>query len=362
MFAPTYNPSPTWGAFGHVSDGVGTHARHAGRQWHVCSRSNASSGIDVQHGREMDGGRQRRVCCLAKTRYTIDDDVCPPPDPLALQLLVEKHIQTLPRFIEAKPVASHTKEAFAAVLRQHSGGNGGKVGGVILDSGCGTAGSSILLGSMYPHHVVIGVDRSLARLSRNVIFRASQAGSGAGSPKRRSSSDIHGDTCSSSSSKTGGGLASVNDDSESGSEAIARAFPLGGDIILRSNWQGYLQQFADATLAAEKALLRLDSEQHKLKPADGSSSKKRCNSVNEGIAQQNPEGSSCSSSTGDSRVCTTGMLRHAYVAKYRPAAMRGPTQVSTCVQVLALTNFEEKYLAVEEPVYELSLLMQDTTS
>ena len=44
---------------------------------------------------------------------------------------------------------------------------------VILDSGCGTGKSSIILGEMYPNCVVIGVDQSLARLSRNKSYKQS---------------------------------------------------------------------------------------------------------------------------------------------------------------------------------------------
>ncbi len=38
---------------------------------------------------------------------------------------------------------------------------------VILDSGCGTGSSSLRLARMYPDHLVIGVDQSLARLSKS---------------------------------------------------------------------------------------------------------------------------------------------------------------------------------------------------
>lgn len=44
---------------------------------------------------------------------------------------------------------------------------------VILDSGCGTGKSSIRLGEMYPDCVVIGVDQSLARLSKNKSYKQS---------------------------------------------------------------------------------------------------------------------------------------------------------------------------------------------
>jgi len=46
----------------------------------------------------------------------------------------------------------------------------------ILDSGCGTGQSTRKLASLFPHHLVIGVDRSIARLSRSgmgsTIFQA----------------------------------------------------------------------------------------------------------------------------------------------------------------------------------------------
>ncbi len=38
-------------------------------------------------------------------------------------------------------------------------------------SGCGTGRSSQLLGQQHPDHIVIGVDRSLARLQRNYVYR-----------------------------------------------------------------------------------------------------------------------------------------------------------------------------------------------
>ena len=44
---------------------------------------------------------------------------------------------------------------------------------VILDSGCGTGRSTFILGEMYPNCVVIGVDQSIARLSRNKSYKQS---------------------------------------------------------------------------------------------------------------------------------------------------------------------------------------------
>jgi tRNA G46 methylase TrmB len=41
---------------------------------------------------------------------------------------------------------------------------------VILDSGCGTGKSTFILGQMHPNCVVIGIDQSIARLSRNKSY------------------------------------------------------------------------------------------------------------------------------------------------------------------------------------------------
>lgn len=38
-------------------------------------------------------------------------------------------------------------------------------------SGCGTGKSTITLGQLYPNHIIVGVDRSLARLTKNGIYR-----------------------------------------------------------------------------------------------------------------------------------------------------------------------------------------------
>jgi tRNA G46 methylase TrmB len=144
------------------------------------------------------------------TQYTINDSVCPPTDPDILEKVVQKHIHALPRYWFSRPVANHTAEAFQEALgkfllytlgvmilipRQEilkicvlfSGINvdfvtqfrkmkhfadDSKVN-VILDSGCGTGKSSIILGEMYPNCIVIGVDQSIARLSRNKSYKQS---------------------------------------------------------------------------------------------------------------------------------------------------------------------------------------------
>lgn len=61
-------------------------------------------------------------------------------------------------------IAAHTEQAFAklAAWRQRCNPSAP----LILDSGCGTARSSIVLARRYPDHLVVGVDQSAERLAR----------------------------------------------------------------------------------------------------------------------------------------------------------------------------------------------------
>jgi tRNA G46 methylase TrmB len=77
------------------------------------------------------------------------------------------------------PVPSHTREAFER-LRADPRLDGR---GIMLDSGCGTGASTCLLAQRHPDALVIGVDRSAARLSRTpelpanaILMRAELAG------------------------------------------------------------------------------------------------------------------------------------------------------------------------------------------
>eukprot|EP00577_Skeletonema_sp_RCC1716_P012959 CAMPEP_0113394452 /NCGR_PEP_ID=MMETSP0013_2-20120614/12512_1 /TAXON_ID=2843 ORGANISM="Skeletonema costatum, Strain 1716" /NCGR_SAMPLE_ID=MMETSP0013_2 /ASSEMBLY_ACC=CAM_ASM_000158 /LENGTH=385 /DNA_ID=CAMNT_0000278285 /DNA_START=117 /DNA_END=1274 /DNA_ORIENTATION=- /assembly_acc=CAM_ASM_000158 len=113
------------------------------------------------------------------TQYTINDSVCPPTDPDTLTKIVQKHIHALPRYWFSRPVANHTAEAFQEAMdfvneyrEKKQFPDASKVN-VILDSGCGTGKSSVILGEMYPNCVVIGVDQSIARLSRNKSYQQS---------------------------------------------------------------------------------------------------------------------------------------------------------------------------------------------
>jgi tRNA G46 methylase TrmB len=133
------------------------------------------------------------------TKHTINDELCPPTNTNILQQLVQKHITTLPKYISSKPIAKHNIEAFNEVLnyitcynlkqRQkqqqqstttHSedtsscNSTTSRVKTkIILDSGCGTGRSSYILGEQYKDCIIVGIDQSLVRLSRNKAYRES---------------------------------------------------------------------------------------------------------------------------------------------------------------------------------------------
>ncbi|MFQ5629171.1 MAG: tRNA (guanine(46)-N(7))-methyltransferase TrmB [bacterium] len=75
-----------------------------------------------------------------------------------------------------KPIAQHTMLAFeqakSVIARQQAP--------LILDSGCGTGKSTVFLAQKYPGHFVIGIDKSLARLSKNPSFDPLLGGAGVG--------------------------------------------------------------------------------------------------------------------------------------------------------------------------------------
>ena len=183
--------------------------------------SNASSSHEVEEEEEQDKGntiidsrqkmrrkhrsppslhresmKSRMIGDSRITKHTINDELCPPTNINTLQQLVQKHITTLPKYISSKPIAKHNIEAFNEVLyyitcynikqRQqqqqqstttHSEDSSScnsttsRKTKVILDSGCGTGRSSYILGEQYKDCIIVGIDQSLVRLSRNKAYR-----------------------------------------------------------------------------------------------------------------------------------------------------------------------------------------------
>jgi tRNA G46 methylase TrmB len=61
-----------------------------------------------------------------------------------------------------KPVADHSRAAFDAL----TAAVGSRTSGLILDSGCGTGRSTAVLAGRFRDHLVIGIDKSPARLGK----------------------------------------------------------------------------------------------------------------------------------------------------------------------------------------------------
>ncbi|CAB9511005.1 Methyltransferase [Seminavis robusta] len=239
----------------------------------TCSRGTASAGSRV-----YSSTREER------TIYTIDS---PPTDPMALREVVTKHCLSLDLFLSKKPIASHTIEAFSKIQATIP-----KNATLVLDSGCGTGRSTRHLASKVivndnknNNTWVLGIDRSLARLERNHGYRTQNA----------SDDDVLVDT-------------RIRDDAESnnsnpnhvlwiraelvdfwrlllqhqqeyqwniqahyllypnpypknkrwrsrwyGHPSFPLILQLGGDIVIRSNWELYLQEFAQAVILADKS-------------------------------------------------------------------------------------------------------------
>ncbi|MBR9805092.1 methyltransferase domain-containing protein [bacterium] len=78
---------------------------------------------------------------------------------LKLEAIVRKHLST--QF--ERPIADHTRRAFDSIYNklQHPK--------LIFDTGCGTGDSTIQLALRHPDAQVIGIDKSIARLSKHPI-------------------------------------------------------------------------------------------------------------------------------------------------------------------------------------------------
>ena len=85
---------------------------------------------------------------------------------------LEEVVRKYARTTFLRPIADHTREAFAEVktfVEGFYGGNGNAETApraVILDSGCGTGESTIHIARRFPGIPVIGIDKSCARLNK----------------------------------------------------------------------------------------------------------------------------------------------------------------------------------------------------
>lgn len=167
-----------------------------------------------------------------------------------LNTVVDKHLNSQC----LRPIAGHTESAFQDFIQHYQGQ------ALIFDSGCGTARSSLALANKYPNALVVGIDKSAARLEKF---------------NKRHSDDVLESTAN---------LHIVRADYEDflkiaareklklskhkllypnpwpksqhlqrrwhGSAIFKTLLSLGGEIELRSNWKIYVEEFQQALLIA----------------------------------------------------------------------------------------------------------------
>ncbi|RYH21074.1 hypothetical protein EON65_21570 [archaeon] len=98
-----------------------------------------------------------------------------------LSSILSKRLKTLHTHLQHQILPQHTKEAFQEAIMfvdnfylkalHNAGDNVEKL--VVLDSGCGKGMSTEMLARKFPHMPVIGIDRSLHRLSYCKYFNSS---------------------------------------------------------------------------------------------------------------------------------------------------------------------------------------------
>jgi tRNA (guanine-N7-)-methyltransferase len=188
-----------------------------------------------------------------------------------------------------------------------------------FSSGCGTGKSTVTLGKLYPNHTIIGVDRSLARLTKNGVYR-DQAADGETTGNvffvRAELADFWRLWLQSSLTLPEKHFLLYPNPYPKKRRFQNRwyahpAFPLilqmkSQEVIIRSNWKAYLEDFVAAVALAEK---------HQPRDGDGDGD-------------------------GDAAIA------YHYTAT-------GPTEIDSAQS--AWTNFEQKYFDVGETCYELFL-------
>jgi tRNA G46 methylase TrmB len=110
---------------------------------------------------------------------------------------------------------------------------------------------------------------------------------------------------------------------------------VGGDITIRSNWKGYLEEFAQSVEIADQYCTQTNGDNDNCNVKDNDN----CNVK---------DNDNCNVKDNDNDN---------YACPYVASARQGPHQRTD--KILAWTNFERKYDNVGEPTYELLLKRQE---
>jgi tRNA G46 methylase TrmB len=201
---------------------------------------------------------RRQTFQLRDTMYTLNDEVCPPTEEKVLRGLITRSCSSLEKFLENKPIAAHTQVAFDAIKDFID-----PTKDIVLDSGCGTGRSTVLLGELHPDKQVIGIDRSFVRLNKNgklrneemtheESLRPFQAVTSNTLLVRAELADFWRCCLQEEWSVSHHYMLYPNPYPTKarikqrwyGHPAFPLILQLGGEIMVRSNWNGFLQEFA----------------------------------------------------------------------------------------------------------------------
>lgn len=175
----------------------------------------------------------------------------------SLEKIVKKHMQ-FPYQKPIHPGSVETLEKIMPILKKHSL--------LILDSGCGVGESTIHIARNYPDALILGIDKSEKRIRKNEFYRSSI------DPNIKNYMIIRGNLVDLWRLMVDHGIKLYKHyllypNPWPKAEHVMRrwhahpVFPflleLGGELILRSNWQIYVQEFAIAVeiMTGKKAVI-----------------------------------------------------------------------------------------------------------